>query len=74
MGKVQTIIDNVFAGYQNPLGRIMVQTGDATSPNGAKTAPQGTFFLIDYKGDNSDKDVYINTDGSTTWVQIHNDV
>ncbi len=74
MGKRQSVIDNVFAGQNDPLSKIMVQKQDATSPNGAISAPQGTFFLIDYTGDASDKDIYINTDGSTAWTQIHNDV
>lgn len=74
MSKRGDIIRHVFAGQQDPLSKIMVQTGDDTSPNGAISAPQGTFFLVDYPNDNADKDVYINTDGSTAWTQIHNDV
>lgn len=74
MSKRGQIIEHVFDGNADPLSKIMVQTGSATSPNGVITAPQGTFFLVDYTGDDSDKDVYINTDSASAWTQIHNDV
>ena len=74
MSKRGQVIEHVFAGNTDPLAKIEVQVGSATSPNGVKTSPQGTFFLIDYKDDDSDKDVYINTDGASAWTQIHNDV
>ena len=70
----QTVIDGVFGGCKDPLTRIDVQVDDATSPNGVVTAPKGTFLYIDYYGDDSDGDVFINTDGSTAWTQIRNPV
>jgi len=74
MGLREQLITHVFAGNNDPFSTIITQVDSATSPNGVTTAPQGTFLIIDYDGDNSDKDVYINTDGSTAWTQIHNDV
>ena len=74
MGLKGELITHVFAGEADPFTRILLQEDSATSPNGVVTAPQGTFLLVDYVGDDSDKDVYINTDGSTAWTQIHNDV
>ena len=66
------VIEHVFAGYQDPFTRILKQTDSATSPNGVITAPQGTFLFVEYVGDASDNDVYINTDAATAWTQIHN--
>ena len=68
------LIEHVFAGNNDPFVNILKQTGSATSPNGVVTAIKGTFLIVDYVGDDSDNDVYINTDGSTAWTQIHNDV
>ena len=73
MGKRQNVIDYMFAGQQDPLSKIIVLTGSATEPDGVITAPQGTFYLMDYNGNAVDKDVWINTDGSTAWTQIHNE-
>lgn len=74
VGDRMWLIDKVFNGYADPLRRIILQTGDATSPNTVITAPKGTFLAVHYVGDNSDGDVYINTDGSTAWTQIRNPV
>ena len=68
------LIETVFAGNNDPFTNIMLQEDSATSPNGVVTAPKGTFLYIDYTGDDSDGDVYINTDGSTAWTQIRNPV
>ena len=68
------LIDDVFGGHEDPLTRIMLQENSATSPNTVITAPKGTFLYIDYTGNNSDGDVYINTNGVTAWTQIRNPV
>lgn len=74
MSAFTELINGCFAGNRNPLGRILYQKGSATSPNGVVTAKKGTFLVIAYPGDDSDGDAFINTDGSTTWAQIHNPV
>ena len=74
MSMRKRLIDDVFGGCEDPLTRIVVQVGSATSPNGVKTQPKGTFYYIDYDGNASDGDVYINTDGATAWTQIRNPV
>jgi hypothetical protein len=68
------ILKTVFAGAGSPWRDILLQLDDGTSPNGVTTAPQGTWLVVHYNGDNSDGDVYLNTDGSTTWVQVYNAV
>jgi len=70
------VIDTVFGGHKDPLTRIISQVGDATSPDGVVVAPIGTFLVIDYNGDASDDDIYINTNGnavaaSATWSLIY---
>jgi hypothetical protein len=70
------VIDTVFGGNRDPLARIITQVGDATSPDGVVSAPIGTFLCIDYNGDASDDDIYINTNGhatpaSATWSLIY---
>lgn len=67
------LINYMFEGNADPLSNILVQDGDGTSPNGVTTAPKGTFLLINYPGDATDKDVYINTDGSSAWTIINNE-
>lgn len=67
------LIDLMFEGYADPLSRIISQVGDGTSPDGVVTAPKGTFLIIDYVGDATNGDVYINTDGSTAWTLINNE-
>lgn len=37
----------------------------ADTPNGNETAPQGTLCW-----DSTNSNVWVNTDGSTTWVQL----
>lgn len=73
MSELQDLIRYMFAGCADPLTRVMRQSSSGTSPNGVVTAPQGTFLIIDYSGNAADHDVYINTDGSTAWTQIHNE-
>jgi hypothetical protein len=65
------LIELVFAGHSDPFQRIEIQVGSGTSPNGVVTAPQGTFLIVDYNGNAADQDVYINSNGSTTWIHIH---
>jgi hypothetical protein len=65
---------HVFGGEHNPLKNIIVQDDDATSPDGVVTAPKGYFLYVQYPDDDSDGDVYLNTDGSTAWTQIRNPV
>jgi hypothetical protein len=73
MGKMTQVIDTLFKGNRNPFNRIMTNTpGVATSPNGVKTAPKGTLFVMTSSGTaESDDDIYINMDGSTTWTLIY---
>lgn len=73
MSKRQNVIDYMFAGQNDPLSKIIVLTGSDTGPNGVITAPQGTFYLMDYNGNIVDKDVWINTDGANAWTQIHDE-
>ena len=73
----RTLIDTLFGGNRDPLGRIIFQVDDATSPNGVVVAPIGTFLIIDYNDNAADNDVYINTNGhatagSATWAQVYN--
>ncbi len=68
------ILKNVFAGAGTAWRDIILQEDDATSPNGVVTAPQGTWLVVHYASDNSDGDVYFNTDGSTAWTQLYNAV
>ena len=65
------VCDLLFGGHKDPLTRIILQVDSATSPNGVITAEEGTFLLVDYHGNDADDDIYINTDGSTTWRHIH---
>ena len=75
MSLERTLTDAVFAGRnEDPRKNCILQTDSATSPNGVVTAPKGWLLYIEYVGDNSDGDVYINTDGSTAWTQIRNPV
>lgn len=74
VGDILWLKNQVFGGHKDPLRRIILQSADATSPNTVVTAPKGTFLIVEYAGDNSNGDVYINTDGSTAWVQIRNPV
>ena len=67
------IIEHCYIGKPDFLNNSLKQTDSATSPNGVITAPKGTHFMIDYNGNAADKDVYINTDGSTAWTLIHNE-
>ncbi len=74
MGHIKWLIDNVFGGNSSPFKNIILQEDDATSPNTVITAPKGCFLIVHYNSDNSDGDVYINTDASTAWTQIRNPV
>lgn len=75
MGLRTAVIDTLFGGRADPLATILKKTkGSSTSPNGITTAPIGTFMVMDYNGDNSDDDVYMNTDGSTAWALVYNAV
>ena len=67
------ITQYMYAGDNDPFSHCLKQTGDATSPDGVVSATQGTHLIIDYNGNAADKDVYINTDGSTAWTIIHNE-
>ncbi len=67
------LIEYVFEGHNDPFTRIQLQTGSGTSPNGVVTAAKGVFLLVDYVGNATNKDVYINTDGSSAWVQINDE-
>jgi hypothetical protein len=67
----QSIIDTLFQGRQNPLDTALVQLDNATSPNGVVTAPIGTFLQIAYQGNAADYDVYINTNGTTSWSLVY---
>lgn len=54
---------NVFIkGPASPLGS---GTTGVTDPNDKISAPRGARFL-----DETNKDVYVNTDGGTTWYKI----
>lgn len=74
MGYAGRLIQKAFYGRANITGRIIKRTGTAVSPNGVVTAPKGTLLLMDYNGNDVDGDVYINTNGTTGWTQIHNAV
>ncbi|KKN42499.1 hypothetical protein LCGC14_0712600 [marine sediment metagenome] len=72
MGLRNAVVDTVFAGQKDPLANIIIRDeSTAVGPNGVVTAPEGTFCVQRYNGDAADDDVYINTDGSTTWVKIY---
>ena len=73
MGLQRRLIETAFAGCADPLSRILLRSATAVSPDGVVTAPKGTFLIMDYYGNAVDKDVYINTDGSTAWTIIHNE-
>ena len=73
MGLRGSLIATAFAGYADPLSRIVTRVATAVSPDTVITAPKGTFLIMDYNGNAVDKDVYINTDGSTAWTLIHNE-
>jgi len=73
MGLRRRLIETCFAGQKDPFSAIVLRTGTAVSPNGVVTAPKGTFLIMNYYGNAVDKDVYINTDGSTAWTIIHNE-
>ena len=68
-----SIIHYMFAGNNDPLRNCVVRLDTAVSPNGVVSALQGTFLIMDYNGNAVDKDVWINTDGSTAWTQIHDE-
>jgi len=68
------LIETVFGGNADPFNNIKVQVGDGTSPNGVITSPKGTFLYVDYPGNDTDGDVYLNTNGGTAWTQIRNPV
>lgn len=67
------LIETCFAGQSDPFTRIITKVDSAVSPDGVESAPKGTFLIMDYNGNAVDKDVYINTDGSTAWTLIHNE-
>lgn len=74
--KKQTVIDKVFGGHNDPFTRIIVLTGSTTDPDtGTVTAPIGTFYVMDYKDNNVDKDIWINTGSTdrTSWTQLHDE-
>ncbi len=73
MSELQDLIRYMFAGFDDPLTRIVRQSTSATTPNGNVSAPQGSFLIMDYSGNAVDHDVWINTDGSTAWTQIHDE-
>lgn len=73
MGLLGQLIATCFAGQADPLAHIITKVGSAVSPNGVETAPKGTFLIMDYNGNAVDKDVYINTDGTSAWTLIHNE-
>jgi len=72
MSRASFILEKVFGGYQSPFTRILLQEGDGSSPDGTKVAPKGTWLIIQYPLDPTDGDIYLNTDGSTTWLQVYN--
>lgn len=61
---------NIFAGYA-PFSRVDVQVDSTTHPNGVVTALKGTILIMDYDGHAIDGDVFMNTDGATAWVGLH---
>jgi hypothetical protein len=67
------LIATAFAGYDTPLKRILIRRDSAVSPDGVVSAKKGTFLIMDYVGNAVNKDVYINTDGSSAWTLIHNE-
>lgn len=74
MSKIRRLIEKAFYGRGNLFGRIVLRSATAVSPNGVVTAPKGTLLIMDYYGNAVDGDVYINTDGTTAWTIIHNNV
>ncbi len=68
-----SVIHYMYAGNNDPLASCLAQVDSAVSPDGAVDGKQGTPLIIDYNGNAVDKDVWINTDGSTAWTQIHNE-
>jgi len=73
MSLAQQVRDTLFGGRQDPLNTVLTNViGVATSPNGVQSAPIGTLWIMGDTGTAaSDDDVYINTDGSTTWVLVY---
>ena len=76
MSKKTTVIDKVFGGNADPFVNIIVLTGSTVDPDtGMISAPIGTFYVMDYKDNDVDKDIYINTGSAdrTTWTQLHDE-
>ncbi len=67
------IVQYMYAGNGDVLAHSIKQTDSATTPDGNVSATQGTHLIMDYDGNAVDKDVWINTDGSTAWTQIHDE-
>jgi len=65
------VIDTLFGGNRDPLTRIVKRAGGSGTPNASLTAPIGTFCCIDYNGQVTDDDIYINTDGATAWSLVY---
>ena len=72
MGLRDAITETLFGGNKDPLASIIKGTkGSSTTPEANITAPKGTFYIIDYQGDDTDYDIYINDDGGTSWELIY---
>lgn len=69
------VMDAMFGGSpgQDPLNRCLAQLGSGTSPNGVVTAKKGTLLVVVYAGDVTNKDVYVNTNGTTGWLIVHDE-
>jgi len=69
------ITDAMFGGApgRDPLNRGLVQLGSATSPNTVVTAKKGTLLAMHFVGNAVHKDVYVNTDGVTAWLLVHDE-
>ena len=69
------ISDAMFGGspQREPQDRALVQLGSGTSPNTVVTAKKGTLLAIHFVGDATHKDVYVNTNGTTGWLLVHDE-
>lgn len=70
MGLQGYIVEKVFEG-RRVFDHILLQEDDATSPDGVVSALKGSFLIIHYPGDATDGDIWLNTDGSTSWTQLY---
>lgn len=69
------IMDAMFGGssQRSAVARNLVQKDSATSPNTVVTAKKGTLLTMHFVGNAVHKDVYVNTNGTTGWLLVHDE-